>query len=1071
MGSQPYLNPDTGFSVANNRYDHLDKHTGELEDPAVAPRRYRRDLSVQRVWPWFSLPLLLMLGLAAVVFFEGNTSVLQSRLLTAYADKLTYRLEDGPTDAVRYPSRGPFDERLGYVRLPLLLDRLQARGMRVERQAAFSPALLRYVEAGFNVPYREKSQAGLSIVDSGQQPLLRFRYPRRGYASFTEIPAPVVQVLLFIENRELLDERKTYVNPAVDWSRFLTAALFQAGEAINVDTPAMGGSTLATQIEKYRYSEDGFTASITEKLRQMASASVRVYQQGVETLPARRALVLEYLNTVPLAAAPGHGEVNGIGDGLHVWFGADFNRVNALLSELHPEGEVLAQQGLALRQVIALMIAHRRPSYYLLQNRAELVRLTDAYLRLLHDHRAISSELLEAAVAEPLLFRNFRENPAVQMSEINKGANVVRNRLVSLLDVPLYGLDRLDLVVHTSLDKALQEQVTSHLRSLRDESVARQHGLIGEYLLRPDQSAGLRYSFTLFERSDEANLVRVQTDNTDIPFDINEGSKLELGSTAKLRVLASYLGIKAELHERYRAMPVEALVQLRDPAQDSLSRWVQEQMIATPGLSLPELLQRALDRPYSASPAEGFFTGGGRHTFGNFKPEDNARVPRVREALQDSINLPFVRILRDIISYLTYQQWSDLEGVLKDDSDERRQEMLARFVDREGSVFLRRFWSKYQGKTSDERLDIFLSAIRPIPERMAVVYRHLFPEGDEAGLDAFLKERLPLQTVPTQIVERLFRQFAPGALNLQDQGYLARVHPLELWLLGYLERSGGDSFNAALDASREERQQVYSWLLRTKARNARDSRVRIMLEVEAFTELHRRWKQLGYPFDYLVPSLASALGSSGDRPAALAELMGIILNDGWRLPAYRVNRLEFAPDTPFEVSLVQSTREPEQVMRPEVAQALKSALADVVNKGTGRRLQGVFRQADGADLVVGGKTGTGDNRLVTMIGGQKVKTRALSRTATLVFYLGDRHFGTLTAFVPGSEAKDFKFTSALPAQVLKGIAPILAPYLQRVEIPQQTAEPEFIPGNVEDEPITVPKKVRRRGGSQKSDRP
>ena len=28
-------------------------------------------------------------------------------------------------------------------------------------------------------------------------------------------------------------------------------------------------------------------------------------------------------------------------------------------------------------------------------------------------------------------------------------------------------------------------------------------------------------------------------------------------------------------------------------------------------------------------------------------------------------------------------------------------------------------------------------------------------------------------------------------------------------------------------------------------------------------------------------------------------------------------------------------------------------------------------------------------------------------------------------------AKDFKFTSALPAQVLKGMAPILEPYLQR----------------------------------------
>ena len=47
-----------------------------------------------------------------------------------------------------------------------------------------------------------------------------------------------------------------------------------------------------------------------------------------------------------------------------------------------------------------------------------------------------------------------------------------------------------------------------------------------------------------------------------------------------------------------------------------------------------------------------------------------------------------------------------------------------------------------------------------------------------------------------------------------------------------------------------------------------------------------------------------------------------------------------------------------------------------------------------------------------------------------MFYIGNNHFGTLTAFVPGRSAENFKFTSALPVQVLKGMAPILSPYLQ-----------------------------------------
>lgn len=974
---------------------------------------------------WVTLPFALALG----IWFEGETSSAQSRLIASYAGRLTYTVGEGPTEAVRYPKEGPFDERLGYVRLPTLVSKLQQSGMRVEQQAAFSTDLLRYVDAGFFPPFKEKARAGLSIVDEKQQELYQFLYPRRGYSNFNDIPQPIVEALLYIENRGLLKEGNIQANPAVDWSRFLKAALFKVGDAMNMDTPAAGGSTLATQIEKFRHSEDGVTSSIAEKLRQIASASVRVYQRGVDTHPARRDLVLDYVNTVPLSAAPGHGEVNGIGDGLHVWFGADFARTNELLSLQNPEGDQLLAQGLALRQVVALMIAQRRPSYYLLQDRNDLERLTDSYLRLIARRGIISPQALEAALSQRLAFRDFRSAPAAEVGETNKGANVIRNRLVSLMGTPLYALDRMDLSVQTTLDKTLQEKITAHLRDLRDEAVAQKHGLVGEYLLRPGQSSALRYSFTLFERAGNSNRVRVQTDNTDVPFDINEGSKLELGSTAKLRVLATYLGMVADLHQRFAAMPVDELMQLRDPARDALSRWVLEEMIAGPGLELSALLDLALERRYSASPSERFFTGGGLHTFGNFKPEDNGRIPTVRESLQDSVNLPFVRMLRDIANAITYLKWNDVDRVLKDDTDARRTEMLTRFIDREGSIFLWRFWVKYQGKSSQERTDLFLSGIHPSPVRLAVVYRYLFPEADEATFAAFLEQRLPQQDFTPAAVSRLYKQYAPDAYTLQDQGYLAKVHPLELWLVAYLERNSSGTYKDVLESSKEQRQQVYNWLMRTKAKNARDSRVRTMLEMEAFTEIHRRWKQLGYPFEQLVPSLATALGSSGDRPAALSELMGIILNNGVRVPVHRVDNLVFGKDTPYEVKLTQVLAPPEQVMRPEVAAALKTALADVVKKGTGRRLQGVFRGADGSELVAGGKTGTGDNRLVSMAGGHKLKSRALSRTATLVFYIGDNHFGTLTAFVPGSEAKDFKFTSALPAQVLKGLAPILEPYL------------------------------------------
>ncbi len=157
-------------------------------------------------------------------------------------------------------------------------------------------------------------------------------------------------------------------------------------------------------------------------------------------------------------------------------------------------------------------------------------------------------------------------------------------------------------------------------------------------------------------------------------------------------------------------------------------------------------------------------------------------------------------------------------------------------------------------------------------------------------------------------------------------------------------------------ASRDERQEVYSWLFKTRHRSARDSRIRTMLEVEAFLDIHQRWAKLGYPFDHLVPSLATALGSSGDRPAALAELMGIIQNGGVRSPTLRIEHLSFAKGTPFETEFEPQHTEGTRVMPAEVAAALRSALSKVVEGGTARRIAGAFTLPDGTVLQMGGKS-------------------------------------------------------------------------------------------------------------------
>ncbi|EPN70589.1 hypothetical protein A234_23635, partial [Pseudomonas syringae pv. actinidiae ICMP 19101] len=508
--------------------------------------------------------------------------------------------------------------------------------------------------------------------------------------------------------------------------------------------------------------------------------------------------------------------------------------------------------------------------HYLAKGRAELAELTDSHIRLLAQANIIDRPLAEAALAAKVTYRDWAQQPTLQPIETNKGISVARTRLSNLLNRPLYDLDRLDLSATSTLHGDLQRSVSQYLRDLADPEFAAKVGLLGERLLTPASTTQVRYSFTLFERGADGSRVRVQTDSTDQPFDINEGSKLELGSTAKMRVLTTYLEIIAELHGRYAGMSTAELRKVTVEEPDRLTRWAVDYLLLNKDRDLAKMLSAALDRTYSASPAEAFFTGGGLHRFNNFRREDNERIPTLRESLRESINLPFIRLMRDVVRYSTYQAPNNSAALLKDDDDPRRQEYLSQFADREGTVFLLRFWKRYKDKTTQERLDTFLDGIHPTAIRLAAVHRYLLPGADQATFNAFVRAHLEEPKATSTLTDKrladLYQSYGPGAYNLPDQGYIARVHPLDLWLVGYLLKHPDAQFKDAAAASRFERQEVYGWLFKSRHKGARDSRVRTMMEVEAFLDIEQRWQRVGYPFDHLVPSLATAIGSSGDRP-------------------------------------------------------------------------------------------------------------------------------------------------------------------------------------------------------------
>lgn len=1062
-----------------------------IGDPFAAFDRMLKRRFVRRLIR-ISLAAGLVIGILAAAFavYEATTSRYQSRYFTRLASKLWFNPEPGASDRIHFPAKGPTDERRGYLHIPEFTNSLRSHGYRVESQARFSPKMLELAERGIYPTYQEKTQAGLKLLDNRGQSMFAVNYPLKVYPDFDSIPDQIVRTLLFIENRSLLDSAHPNRNPAVEWSRMAKAGVELAKQKLGKAGNVAGGSTLATQLEKYKHSEEGRTIGPTEKYRQMISASLRAYQYGENTSAARERILLEYVNTVPLAALPGYGEVNGLSDGLLAWYGASLDSINRRLR--HPRSHGAGKDGIdtgvdmeamgkGYRQVLNLFIAHRRPTSYLLQHRDALKSISGNYLQILGREGVISPQLRDAALrSDPELMRRAAAFFPAAFVE-RKHVNAVRTGLLTLLGLPrLYDLDRLDLTVGTTLDGKVQKSVVHMLKRLADPKYVDSVGLHAFRLLDKGDPSKLVYSFTLYETVEGRNLLRVQADNYEQPLNINEGVKLDLGSTAKLRTLVNYLEIITDIRSRLNGKNRNELLDIEAQALDPLTRWVAGYLASPPvkpaavskgkdsvfskgkdaaatsapvlvpaaaaDTGLAAMLDAAMERQYSGSTSEKFFTGGGLHSFVNFEANEGG-VQTLKEAFRLSVNLVFIRLMRDIVYYYIAQAPVSRASLMDSGASPERRAYLAKFAEQEGQLFLGRFYRKYRGMEAEQVTETFFHSFRPVPRRLATAFLYLDPKADTASFAAFIRGQLADSLYPRKQLDALYRTHFKEDLGLADVGYVAGVHPLELWLVGFLRAHPGATWSQVKEASRSQIQETYQWLFKTRHKQAQDSRIRGIMELEAFVEIHRAWQRLGYPFGSLVPSYATSIGSSADRPNALAELVGIILNDGVRHPSVLIDRLRFGEGTPYETVFSRADTSSERLLAPEICRTLKASLLNIVEKGTAVRGYKAFPLQGGGYIPLGGKTGTGDQRFETFgKGGQLLESRTVNRTATFVFFLGDRFFGTLTAHVHGDEAKNYGFTSSLPVALLKLMGPSLMPMLQ----------PRATHGRPEDFPIASP---------------
>src|SRR5512145_749828 len=145
------------------------------------------DSSIVKIVRRWSRRMVLLLLVVGLVAYELRTSTLESWLLAYFSRRLSYQLGSGRSPAIAFPKNGPYDERLGYSRIPAFQSHLEAQGFDVTEQVRMSPTMGRLVRWGIDPPYREPAATGLEIRGSSGAVFYRATQTDRVFSNVTDI--------------------------------------------------------------------------------------------------------------------------------------------------------------------------------------------------------------------------------------------------------------------------------------------------------------------------------------------------------------------------------------------------------------------------------------------------------------------------------------------------------------------------------------------------------------------------------------------------------------------------------------------------------------------------------------------------------------------------------------------------------------------------------------------------------------------------------------------------------------------------------------------------------------------
>ena len=123
--------------------------------------------------------MLVTFVIVKIIRQEITTSKYQARYLSEIAEQLRFKLNPGASKSIRYPSYGPYDERMGYTLVPDAIGRLEKTGFGYR-----SPGIVLaddgqyWLINGLFPIYQEKTRTGLNIVDQANTAIFSTIYPR-----------------------------------------------------------------------------------------------------------------------------------------------------------------------------------------------------------------------------------------------------------------------------------------------------------------------------------------------------------------------------------------------------------------------------------------------------------------------------------------------------------------------------------------------------------------------------------------------------------------------------------------------------------------------------------------------------------------------------------------------------------------------------------------------------------------------------------------------------------------------------------------------------------------------------